>query len=143
MLTPQIDYPLNMAALDRLLSPFDTNRFLTEYWHQKALVIHGEENKFSSLPNAKDLPSLLSGSFVGDQWTQGHTFNAQASMVDGTGRVKTVSAGPSMWSELFNAVFSLCFAAVDAFHEELTRLVRGIESTTALPGAIHTTCYLT
>jgi ribosomal protein L16 Arg81 hydroxylase len=143
MQTPQTDSPRDMAALERLLSPFNTSKFLTEYWHQKSVAIYGSENKFSSLPSAKDLPSLLSGSFAGDQWTKGHTYNAQASMVDTAGRVKTLSAVPSMWPELFNAGFSLCFSAVDSLHEELTKLVRGIESTTSLPGAIHTTCYLT
>jgi ribosomal protein L16 Arg81 hydroxylase len=131
-----------MNALENLLSPFDTNQFFLEYWQRRPLHIPGSGDKFASFPGLKELPSLLIGKVSGPRWTR-HTHNAQASLIDRNGKVRSMNAVPSMWPDLFNAGVSLCFSALDQTHEELTKFVQGIAATTPLPGKIVTTCYLT
>jgi len=132
-----------MNPLDQLLSPLDVDRFFVEYWQRKPLYIDGDKDKFANFPGLKELPSVLTGRLSGSHWTKGHNYNAQASFIDQAGNIRNINAVPSMWPDLFNAGVSLCFSALDQYHEELRRFVQGIASTTRLPGVIVTTGYLT
>ena len=132
-----------MTSLEQLLAPVNVKEFLRDYWNRGPLYIDGADDKFSVLPGVRELPSLLSGRLVGDRWIKGHAHSAQASVIDRMGRVRNVNAVPSMWPELFNIGFSLCFSAVDQYSEQLSNLVQSIRSTTSLPGTILTTSYLT
>jgi len=132
-----------MNSFDELLSPADPRQFFLEYWHRKPLLIRGAQDKFRQFPSLNELPSLLNGRLSANRWAKGHAQSAQASFTDRLGQIKSLSAVPTMWPDLFNAGFSLCFSALDQYHEELRALTDCIASTTSYPGTIFTTGYLT
>ena len=132
-----------MLSFDDLLAPYSRPEFLQNYWGKKPLLIQGNADRFQELPGIENLPAILSGTLSAAHWMKGYGGTAQASLLGKDGEVKTLNAPSSMWSDLYNSGFSLCFAPINGFHRSLQDLIKNIEMTTPYSGNNCITCYLT
>jgi ribosomal protein L16 Arg81 hydroxylase len=130
--------------LDDILAPDGRERFFSTCWNRMPTTIRGDREKFDSLPPSSELPAMCIGKLDWEAWQQTSNQSAQATYAQRTGEIVHLSNVPiSMYAQLYNSGYSLCFGDVSRSSEVLRRLVADVSSLSALRSNTSVTCYLT
>jgi len=129
--------------LTKILDPITKREFFTNYWNQKPLVVKGSGHKFDDLPPKSALPKMSSGSLDDNYWSETSNLTAHASTVNGNGKLVQLNNVPiSMYAQLYNSGYSLCFNDVSYADERFRELVEDTQSLSDLRASVSVTCYL-
>jgi ribosomal protein L16 Arg81 hydroxylase len=132
---------MNFAGV---LDPIGVPDFFREYWDSKPLHIRGSRSKFKALPEVEALPRLLGGTLRPDRWTAGENSFCNAYKVNVDGSYDRLNNAPSsMFSQLFQNGYTLCFGDVSNGDSALSELVGAVCDLTEFRSAPVVTCYLT
>lgn len=130
-----------------LFDPFDTlakDKFFKTYWNKAPIKIVGASDKFSALPSRKLLPAMCTGKLEDNFWKQTTNTSANAIIADKNGDIMQLNNVPiSMYSQLYNAGYGLCFQDISASDQELQELVEDTKTLSPFRSDISVTCYLT
>jgi ribosomal protein L16 Arg81 hydroxylase len=128
--------------IEDVLTPLVPSQFLEQVWNQKPFVIRGHKSKLDTLPDSGALPSMCAGS-VDQFWSQTQNFSAQATGTNSTGKIVHLNEVPiSMYPQLFNSGYSLCFRDVSKTDKALDQLTLSARDFGSCSSAVSITCYL-
>jgi len=129
---------------EKVLSPSTIENFLKSTWGSDSIIFTGKSNKFSCLPKSSDIPKLVAGTLENSNWTNTHNLTAQAYKTGRNGVKEHFQDVPiSMYTQLFNAGYGLCFDDISFAVPELQELVKDIMEMEFSGAGAFVTCYLT
>jgi ribosomal protein L16 Arg81 hydroxylase len=132
------------VTFDDILRPIERESFFLNHWARTPLLIKGLAEKFSSFPSSEALPGLLAGILKNGKWSDSINLFAEATGVSRSGEIIRLKSVPfSMYSQLYNAGFSLCFRDVSIGNKVLESLVSDCDALSDRKASAIVTSYLT
>jgi ribosomal protein L16 Arg81 hydroxylase len=126
-----------------LLFPNDSPAFMANYWNRAPLYIKGDKAKLITLPSLNSLPSLIAGSIDFSRWVDRGNTHCNAYKVNLDGSQDRLNDVPfSMFSQLYNAGYTLCFGDVSQSDPMLLSLVESTKDLTEFKSDALITSYL-
>ncbi len=130
--------------LDDIFHPVTKAEFFNKYWNKKPAVIKGSDQKFVDLPPSSDLPTMCVGKLDENYWQQTSNLSAQASTINKDGKIVQLNNVPiSMYAQLYNSGYSICFSDVSYSNHKLKELVEDASDLSQFRSNIVITCYIT